>query len=174
MKEISNEVFYADQSIVQVDQKDIQFLKDKALENKRQRSRLCTHHDTEDILHEMLIIHTPNTYVRPHKHVNKSESFHVLEGTANVIIFDADGHITKVVQMGDYLSGKTFYYRLSSCLYHTLIITSDIIVFHETTNGPFNRDDTVFASWSPSDNKHEVAKYMENLVLKSQQFLFDL
>ena len=31
------------------------------------------------------------------------------------------------------------------------MIRSDVLVFHETTNGPFDRKDTVFAPWSPED-----------------------
>ena len=90
----------------------IVMLKEKGLMNKRQRSRLCAHNEVGDTLHEMLIIHTKDTYVRPHKHLNKSESFHIVEGSLNVILFDEEGQITDVIQMGNYLSGNFFYYRL--------------------------------------------------------------
>ena len=40
-------------------------------------------------------------------------------------------------------------------MFHTLIIRSDILVFHETTEGPFDRNETVFARWAPEDGDVE-------------------
>jgi len=38
------------------------------------------------------------------------------------------------------------------------------VVFHEATNGPFNREDTVYATWAPDDNdQNSVKAYMEKL-----------
>jgi hypothetical protein len=31
------------------------------------------------------------------------------------------------------------------------LIRSEVLVFHETTGGPFRRADTEFASWAPDD-----------------------
>jgi hypothetical protein len=42
-------------------------------------------------------------------------------------------------------------------LFHTLLIRSDVLVFHETTDGPFDRRDTAFAPWSPEDRDVEAA-----------------
>lgn len=151
VKEFNKEVLYPDEPIVKVSQKDIEFLKELSQHNVRKRVRLCAHPGVEDKLHEMLIVHTKDTYVRPHKHLNKSESFHVIEGSVDVIIFDEEGKIVEVVEMGDFRSGKQFYYRLSDPYYHTLLIHSDFLVFHETTSGPFNRSESVFASWSPTE-----------------------
>ncbi len=164
MKQISKEIFYPDKKIVTVDRSDIEFLKQKAFENERKRSRLCAHQDVSDALHEMLIIHTMETYVHPHKHLSKSESLTILEGSANVFIFDETGAISEVIQMGDYQSGKTFYYRISESLYHTLIILSKVVVFHEATNGPFNRADTIFAPWAPEEkNVKSVGEFTQQL-----------
>jgi len=151
MKKITDEVFYADQDIVEVSKEDIEFLKKKALQNERKRCRLCTHKDVNDKVHEMIIVHTKDTYVMPHKHLDKSEAFHIIEGEADVVILDDDGTVRKVISMGEYSSGKNFYYRLSEPFYHTLLIKSDIIVFHEATKGPFSKDDTLFAQWSPEE-----------------------
>ncbi len=151
-KKINNEVLFADERIVKVGFRDIELLKEEARINPRKRIRLCAHMDIEDTLHEMLIIHEKGTYVRPHKHLNKSESFHIIEGSADVIVFDEDGSIIEVIRMGDYSSGLKFYYRIADPYYHTLLIRSDFLVFHETANGPFRRSDMVFASWAPDEN----------------------
>lgn len=163
-KQYSKEVFYADDYVVKVGYKDIGFFKEKAKYNKRQRMRLCTHKGISDKLHEMFIVHQRDTYVRPHKHQNKIESFHIIEGLADVILFDENGNIIEVIRMSDYSSGYKFYYRISDPYYHTLLINSDVLVFHEVTNGPFKKSDTIFAPWAPKENDHTVAKkFMESL-----------
>src|SRR4030042_3603215 len=142
IKQINEEVFIAEDRIVKAGYQDIEFFKVKSKNNQRKRIRLCAHRGIEDKVHEMLIVHTKDTYVRPHKHLNKSESFHIIEGSADVVVFDDDGNITEVIQMGDYSSGRKFYYRISDPYYHTLNITSQFLLFHETTKGPFRRADT--------------------------------
>jgi cupin fold WbuC family metalloprotein len=147
----SAEVLYAEEPIVTVDAMAIEALKRGAAANPRGRIRLCAHRGMADRLHEMLIVHTRDTYVRPHKHVDKCESFHVIEGEVDVVIFDEAGGITDVIAMGSLQSGRRFYYRIADPLYHTLLIRSDVLVFHETTLGPFRREQTVFAPWAPED-----------------------
>ena len=83
--------------------------------------------------------------------MNKSESFHVIEGMVDVVLFSEGGEVSKVIKMGSYSSGGCFYYRVASPIYHTLLIRSEVLVFHETTNGPFDRSQMVFAPWSPDE-----------------------
>jgi cupin fold WbuC family metalloprotein len=147
----SVEVLYAADAIVTVDRTTIEALKRGALANARRRIRLCVHRGVGDSLHEMLIVHTRDTYVRPHRHLEKCESFHVIEGDVDVVIFDEDGGVTGVIEMGSIQSGRRFFYRIADPLYHTLIVRSDVLVFHETTLGPFRREQTVFAPWAPEE-----------------------
>jgi len=150
--EVNEEVFITSDSIAKVSQKDIEWLKAKALSNVRERVRLCTHQSVEDAVHEMLIVHTKGTYIRPHKHPNKSESFHIIEGALDIVVFDDTGGILEVVNMGEYSSGDQFFWRLSESHFHTVIPRTDIVVFHETTSGPFVRaTSNVPAPWSPNE-----------------------
>jgi cupin fold WbuC family metalloprotein len=160
----NEEVLYGEEPIIEITSNDIQWLKNKAGKNERKRIRLCAHRDIQDSVHEMLIIHTCDTYIRPHKHLGKSESFHIVEGMADVILFDDNGNVSYVLRMGKYETGMIFYYRISMPVYHTLLIRSDVLVFHETTSGPFNRADTIFAAWSPDEDDKEAYKaYISNL-----------
>ena len=167
----NEEVLYATDPIVQVDALDIEELKKKAKQNPRKRVRICAHKDTKENIHEMIIVHEKSCYVRPHKHLNKTESFHIIEGKADIILFHDDGSIDQVISMGDLASGLKFFYRLPPFLYHTLLIHSDVLVFHEITNGPFRLKDTIWAPWSP-DETNEVAVFqytstLRNLIQKS-------
>jgi cupin fold WbuC family metalloprotein len=163
----NEEVFYTEDTVVCVGRKEIDFLKAQALANPRSRVRLCTHLTPDNPLHEMLILHGRDTYVRPHKHLNKSESFHIIEGTGVIVLFDEKGLPTQTIPMGDLASGHFFYYRLAKAAYHTVVITSDILIFHESTNGPFHREETLFAPWAPdlSDTK-AATEYLSHLKIQ--------
>jgi cupin fold WbuC family metalloprotein len=148
---LSEEVLVAVGPIVDIGGDDIAELKRASLSTPRKRIRICTHPDTSDLLHEMLIVHAAGAYVRPHKHEGKSESMHVLEGEADVVFFDDAGGVRDVVPLGPYASPRRFYYRVDTPVFHTLLIHSDFLVFHEVTNGPFRREETVFAPWAPEE-----------------------
>ena len=160
----NEEVLFASDSIVKIDAFDISELKYKAKQNPRKRIRICAHKDTKDSIHEMLIVHEKSCYVRPHKHASKTESFHIIEGKADIILFHEDGTIDQVISMGDIASGLKFFYRLPPFRYHTLLIHSDVLVFHEITNGPFKLEDTIWAPWSPKETDIDaVSQYMAML-----------
>jgi cupin fold WbuC family metalloprotein len=161
---LNPEVLYSEAAITTTDRSDIDLFKQLSSRNPRRRVRLCAHDSPDDRLHEMLIVHERSAYVRPHKHPGKTESTHIIEGLVDVVIFDDNGRIERVISMGDYASGRKFYYRMAIPVFHTLIIRSDILVFHETTNGPFDRGDTVFAPWAPEDSEvHSVSLFMADL-----------
>jgi cupin fold WbuC family metalloprotein len=163
-KEKSPEVLVADEEIVRVARPDIELLKSRAPKTMRRRTRFCAHQKGEDSIHEMLIVLLRGTYIRPHKHLAKVESFHIVEGAVDVVVFDEAGTIVDIVQMGDYASGRNFYYRISQPAYHTLVLRSDVLVIHETTNGPFHRDDSIFAPWSPAEEDEAAANaFMKKL-----------
>lgn len=155
--EVSREVLAAGPGVLQVGRDDVDELRDRASQSDLGRARLCAHRDPGDPLHEMLIVLRRDSYIRPHRHPGKSESFHVVEGLVDVVIFEDDGAVSQVVSLGDYASGRSFYYRLSDPLFHTLIIRSEEVVIHEITNGPFRREDTVFAPWAPGDDDGSAA-----------------
>jgi len=171
MRQVSEEVFYGDERIVRTSQEEIVFLKEQAMGNVRKRARLCAHQNVDALLHDMIIIHTNETYVPPHLHQIKSESFHIIEGEVNMITFEEDGSLSEVIQMGDYSSGKPFFYRTPEKTYHTLLITSEILVFHEATNGPFNQESTTIAPWAPDiSNEHAAKEFMALLNQRIQGF----
>jgi cupin fold WbuC family metalloprotein len=160
----SAEVLYAAEGLVTLDAEAVAQLKRDAKRNPRRRIRLCAHASVDDRLHEMLIVHERDCYVRPHKHLAKSESFHVIEGEVDVVIFDDTGSVADVIQMGTFDSGRPFFYRLAEPTFHTLLIRSPVLVFHETTNGPFRREETVFAPWAPDDSKpDDVRRFLSGL-----------
>lgn len=164
-EEVSNaDVIAATEELVTTSADIVTDLKTRLSKSGRHRVRFCVHCSLDDLIHEMLIAMDPHSYVRPHSHPGKSESFHVIEGTADVVVFDAEGNIVRVIRMEAYPSKKTFYYRLSNSAFHTVLVRSDVFVVHETTNGPFRRDDTVFAPWAPKEtDSPRVKTFLKDL-----------
>ncbi|MBV8479482.1 MAG: WbuC family cupin fold metalloprotein [Actinobacteria bacterium] len=154
---VNEEVLVASDPLSALGSEDIAELKERARANRRRRVRICAHSDTSDSLHEMMIVHMRGAYVRPHKHVGKSESVHVVEGEADALFFDEDGAVVDAIALGPYGSGRRFFYRLEEPVFHTLLINSEFFVMHEVTNGPFKREETTFASWAPGAADHEGA-----------------
>ncbi len=168
---ISQEVYYNDGPLCRVTMEEIECLKTTAKKLDRQRVRLCAHPNETDLLHEMLIVHCLGNYIPPHRHQNKSESFHVIEGEADVVLFDDNGNPTDLIEMGALDSKKNFFYRLSEPVFHSLIIRSEFFVFHEVTNGPFDREEMFFAPWAPLEEEWGSVKDYQN---KLNQLIEDI
>ena len=147
----SPEVYHSIGSQVCLNKIDIENLKGLALPNARKRVRFCSHHSVAEPVHEMFIIHPKGAYIRPHKHLKKIESMLVLQGEVDYVTFDEQGGINNKISMGHFSSGKIFYNSLRAEIFHSLLIKSDWLVFLEITQGPFNKEDTLFAEWSPAE-----------------------
>lgn len=164
LKRVSDEVYIADDTIVRLGPGEMAFLKKQALSNERGRARICAHRTTDDPLHEMLLAISAASYIHPHKHSGKSESFLVLEGAVDVVVFEDSGEIAEIVELGDPSTGKSFYYRLADSVYHTLLIHGDLLILHEVTNGPFRRDEATFADFAPPESEQaDASRYMVEL-----------
>lgn len=147
----SPEVVYTDQSFSLLGADAVSFLKLQAEATPRRRCRICCHPAPDAALHDMLIVHGRDAYVRPHKHLGKSESLHVVEGCATLVTFNEDGAIVQSCRLAPAAEGGNFLYYMPSGMFHTLLIESEWFVFHEATIGPFDRSTTIEASWSPAD-----------------------
>ncbi|KPA34301.1 Cupin fold metalloprotein, WbuC family [Leptospira interrogans] len=53
---------------------------------------------------------------------------------------------------------------MRSSTYHTLMIRSEWLVFLEITKGPFRKEDTIFAPWSPEENDAEKVREFMNKI----------
>jgi cupin fold WbuC family metalloprotein len=114
--------------------------------------RINMHGGADDPLHEMLIAIRPGSYIRPHKHPGKSETFHLIHGSVDIIVFDDDGGIRDVVELAAGEKDRAFCYRMSEPMFHTLMIRSDLLIVHEITNGPFRAGETVFGDFAPPES----------------------
>ena len=162
-----NEVQVAKGTVVSLSAIDIERVRERGIRAERKRARICAHPSVTDPLHEMIICLDRSTYIRPHRHSGKSESFHIIEGELDVVLFEKNGEVREVIRMGPYQSRRTFFYRLMEPCFHTVLVRTPQVVFHETTNGPFDPADTEFAPWAPSVSE-EAEEFQHMLRLRTQ------
>jgi cupin fold WbuC family metalloprotein len=165
LTEIGDGIFYSSHPLPIIDQQLVDFLKQAARATPRRRARFCAHPSAEADQHDMLIVSDRDTYIAPHRHLAKSETFVVLEGAVDVILLDEAGGVTEIVPMGAAASGKPFFYRMPPRQFHTLSIKSELLVFLESTKGPFRAGDNENAPWAPGAQEAERGRaYIASLV----------
>jgi len=142
-------IYFEPTSILSFSEDQIQSLKYKAANAPLKRARYCLHFSENDPVQEMIIAFHKNSYIRPHRHINKTESFHVIEGKGVVFFFNDDGKVINYLVLD---SIETLIYRLSEPLWHTIVPVSEFFIIHEVTSGPFHKNDSSYATWAPEDN----------------------
>lgn len=165
-------LLYSREPIFSITHRPMTDLRRLAAESPLGRARICAHHSPADVVQEMLIVVTRESYIRPHKHLSKSESFHMIEGEMDVLIFSDDGLLEDVIEMSAYKDSASFYYRLCVPKYHTLALKSEWALFHETTAGPFNPDESVGAPWAPPEKgmPEDIRSFRSGLDAKVRTF----
>ena len=142
-------------------------LKKISKESDLRRSRICLHDNNDDPIQEMIIHFCEDSYIRPHKHKNKSESYLILDGLLDLIYFDDKGNIIERHELSKYdklKKNNVFYVRTKNQLYHTLLIKSKYAIILEITNGPYNKTSSIFAKWAPNNgHKSKVIKFLNSL-----------
>src|SRR5262249_50282088 len=122
VRALSAEVLVASGGVVRLAAADLVAIRERAIHSPRKRARLCAHPGPADPLHGMLTCLARGPSARPHRHAGKSESFHIIEGELDVVLFHDDGTIREVIRMGPYPSGRAFFYRLMEPCFHTVLV----------------------------------------------------
>lgn len=152
----SGEVLVCTDEIISLNHSDVERLSAMAAASPKRRARICVHKDEGAGVQEMIILMNRSSYVCPHRHANKCESFHLVKGSADIVVFGDDDVIEKVIPFS---CEHAFFYRLDTNRYHTIVVRSDFIVFHEVTNGPFIRNETEYAPFAPREGTDAIENY---------------
>ena len=156
--------FVHDEEIFFVDADILGKLKLAAKKDPLGRSRLCLHRSHSDTVQEMIVALRKGFYVRPHKHIGKTESFHIIEGAIVVVFFDDNGSVIRTLKMAHLGDNKPYIYRLSAEIWHTALPVTDFVIFHEIISGPFDRSSSEFPLWAPDENDTKgIRKYLDSL-----------
>ncbi len=132
-------------------------------DRSRQNVRVCLHESPDSRFHEMVILEHGGRYYRPHKHREKGESFHIIEGALAVFVFDEQGTMQDSCLLEP---GGAMIYRLGDEMYHAVLPVTDRVIYHESKLGPFlGEGDSLWAPWAPDgSDSGEVQAFRDKLL----------
>jgi cupin fold WbuC family metalloprotein len=168
---IAPDVYAAQQPVGVFGLEECRLLLERLPQSRHGRVRINMHAEDSSSLHEMFIALAAGTYVRPHRHIGKSESFHIIHGQLDVVLFDDDGTPAKIIPLE---TGGTCFYRLSAAVFHTIMPRSEAVIIHEVTDGPFDPQLTIQATFAPpAEDADAVREYQIHLneLLKGRDLL---
>jgi cupin fold WbuC family metalloprotein len=141
---------------------------DRALASPRLRMNYNFHSGPADNPHRFLNVLLRGTYIRPHRHFYppKPETFLVLEGAADVIVFDGSGSIEARHHLGtESPDGRLWGIDIPAGIWHTILARSERAVCFEVKPGPWEpTSDKEFAEWAPAEGDPAVAEYVCGLL----------
>ena len=155
--------YYCTEDVVSIDDEIVEQLLAVSKQNGHCDARICLHSGPESNFHEAIILQHRGHYYRPHIHLNKGESCHIIRGKVCFFVFNDDGTVADRQVVGE---KGSMMYRAGVERWHTVIPMTDYAVYHESKPGPYLRNrDSVFADWAPDGlDPKEASRYTEYLL----------
>ena len=145
--------YWCTEDVVGIDQQIVDQLLRVSEMNGNCDARICLHPSPGSNFHEMIILQHLGRYYRPHKHLEKGEAFHIMEGQMGIFTFDDAGNVTESRALG---SGEIL--RVGVNMFHAVMPLTDMVIYHENKPGPFLGDkDSIFPDWAPDGLDNEIA-----------------
>lgn len=109
--------------------------------------RVCLHPSADHSFHQMVILEWRGRSFPAHRHPTKSESYHLLSGEMDVLIYDTDGTVRSRTR----LDKDNPIMRVGPEDFHGIEVVSEHVIYHEVKPGPFVRaSDKEMAPWLKS------------------------
>lgn len=149
-----------------IDQKLLDETTEKAKQSPRLRMNYNFHETLDDPVNRLLNAMEPDTYLRPHRHLNpdKTEVFILLRGKVALFLFDDCGKVTETFIL-DPRKG-CYGGEIPAGIWHGLVVLESRTVIYEIKQGPFAplTPDNL-APWSPSadDSLEARTAYINHL-----------
>lgn len=152
-----------------ISMEDIEELVSLSIKKGHVDARICLHRNPSDFFHQMIIVHHKGRYRRPHRELNKQESYHMIQGEMAVFLFDQIGKVKKIIIQS---KKKNVVFRNNLNKWHVVYPLSPYVVFEELKQGPFRHSkDIQYPEWAPDgrdekENKVYMKKLLKTLKLK--------
>jgi len=137
----------------------------QAAAKPRRRKNFNFHPDESATASRLLNAIEPDSYVRPHRHLDraKDETLVVLRGAVGLVVFDEDDGILQhaVLRAGSGAIGVD----LPHATWHTFVALDPGSVIFEAKAGPYMplvREEK--ASWAPAEGDPAAVVYLERLI----------
>jgi cupin fold WbuC family metalloprotein len=157
--------YFSTNKIIFINDELMRDLELQAKDSPLQRARICLHTTEKDTIQEMLIALTHKSIIFPHKHVNIYESFHIIKGFLVLFFYDNQGNVINEILMGP-LGNKKKYpsiYRMNDNLWHSIIPVSKKVIYHEVSQGPFEKNNNIIPNWISENN---YRKFVDTYLLQ--------
>ncbi|MEO8286822.1 MAG: WbuC family cupin fold metalloprotein [Chloroflexota bacterium] len=144
-------------SLVPFDQVLLDSTVDAAHANARHRY-ITRFHELHEPFQRMLNAIEPQSYVRPHRHLDpdKAEVFIALQGSALVVRYDETGTPQEGVLLD--ADGPVRGVEIPVGAWHSLVSLESGTVLFEAKEGPYvEAKDKDMAPWAPPESDHEAA-----------------
>ena len=150
-----------------ITQQTIDELSRQAAQSVRRRMNLNLHDDYDDPCQRLFNALEPDSYVRPHRHIDppKPECFVPVRGRMALLVFDDHGRIEEVVHFG--VNSEIVAIELPPGLWHMLVALEPGSIFFEAKPGPYRPvKDKDFAPWSPEEGSVAAPGYLADIMTK--------
>ena len=123
----------------------------RALASPRKRTNLNLHAEMSDPTNRFLNAGIAGTYVRPHRHrIGKWELLSVVQGTVDVMTFNADGAVKNRVSLSGV--GANVVVEIPGGDWHSIVFCA-----------PGAVDNKEFANWAPSEDDPAAPSFVARL-----------
>lgn len=135
-----------------------------AQENPRLRMNYNLHESLDAPIHRLLNALEPGTYLPPHRHTDKEETYLVLRGSLLAFFYDDLGNVTEKICLDP--SSGAYGLEIPSCTWHSIIALELGTVIFEIKSGPYKPlplED--IAPWAPAPSDLEgAAVFMKRML----------
>jgi cupin fold WbuC family metalloprotein len=129
----------------------------EATRSDRKRVHLLLHEGHCDQVQRLIIVAQPGTYVRPHRHPEQWELLVLLQGSGDLVKFDANGRITSRAGM----NASAQVAQIPAGLWHGFWVAEPDTAIMEVKPGPYRPSE--FAEWAPAEGEARVAEFLRQL-----------
>lgn len=136
----------------------------QAKENARLRMNYNFHETMDAPVHRMLNALEPGTYLPPHRHSDKEETYLVLRGRLMAFFYDEEGNVTEKICLNP-LEGR-YGLEIPPRTWHSIIALESGTVIFEIKKGPYQPlSPEDMASWAPApDDVEGVKAFVERML----------
>lgn len=136
----------------------------QAKENARLRMNYNFHETMDAPVHRMLNALEPGTYLPPHRHSDKEETYLVLRGRLMAFFYDEEGNVTEKICLNP-LEGR-YGLEIPPRIWHSIIALESGTVIFEIKKGPYQPlSPEDMASWAPApDDVEGVKAFVERML----------
>lgn len=136
----------------------------QAKESSRLRMNHNFHKTMDAPVHRMLNALEPETYLPPHRHSDKEETYLVLRGRLMAFFYDEKGNVTEKVCLNP-LEGR-YGLEIPPRTWHSIIALESGTVIFEIKRGPYQPlSPEDMASWAPaSDDVDGIRAFMKRML----------